>query len=240
MNERTLAESFSSIWQQHLPKLDSKYIEHLNFFEVKAIHDRQVIASAPSKSALFSEIAFNLSALAHDNQELPAAIFQDKVRQQDLIAATAGSLSKLVAYTGDQLSLSDAELSEILGLAENTMEFIEKMGGRQVIFRPKVKGYGIISTLTADLSIDDTLFEIKTVNRNFKSSDLKQLFIYLALRHLSEEETFTHGGLYNPRKSTYCKFEVNDLIKELSDGNSTRNTFENLLEDFNKISKSQG
>ena len=236
MNERDLAERFTNIWQQHLPKLDSKYIEHFNFSEVKTINDRQVIATAPSKSALFSEIAFDLSALAHARQELPAAIFQDKARQQELIKATAGSLSKLVAYTGDQLSLSDAELSEILGLAENTMQFIEKMAGRQqVIFRPQVKGYGIISTLTADLSIDDTLFEIKTVNRNYKSSDLKQLFIYLALRHVSDEATFTHCGLYNPRKGTYCKFEVNDLINTLSDGKSAGTTFQNLLDDFSKL-----
>ena len=73
------------------------------------------------------------------------------------------------------------------------------------------------------------MYEIKTVNRNFKSSDLKQLFIYLALRQVSEEENWKYAGLYNPRKGTYCKFNVKSLIYNLTGGQTPNETFDNLL-----------
>ena len=91
-----------------------------------------------------------------------------------------------------------------------------------------------IPDLIADLSISDTLFELKTVNRNFKSSDLKQLFIYIALRQVSEKENWRYAGLYNPRKGTYCKFNIKSLIFNLTGGKTPNEAFENLLNGLNR------
>tara|TARA_B110000046_G_scaffold8836_1_gene8984 strand:- start:2892 stop:3314 length:423 start_codon:yes stop_codon:yes gene_type:complete len=127
------------------------------------------------------------------------------------------------------LKLKKPEVEEIEKICENTLEFIKITKKKKVEFKPKLKGYSFIPDLTADLSIDDTLYEIKTVNRNFKSSDLKQLFIYLALRQVSEEENWKYAGLYNPRRGTYCKFNVKSLIYNLTGGRTPNETFDSLL-----------
>lgn len=132
------------------------------------------------------------------------------------------------------MSISDIEKQEIIAIAENTLEFIEKLGGQDVLFKPKLKGYSFIPDLTADISIGDSIFEIKTVNRNFKSSDLKQLFIYIALRQVSERENWKFAGLYNPRKGVYCKFNIKSLIYNLTGGKTPNEAFENLLNGLNR------
>jgi hypothetical protein len=114
-------------------------------------------------------------------------------------------------------------------LAENICEFIFKTNGKFMEFRPQLKGYGLIPDLEADLVIDDTLYEIKTVTRNFKSIDLRQLFIYLALNHVSKGNNWKYGGLYNPRKGRSSKFNINHLVYNLSGGNPPSEAFETLL-----------
>jgi hypothetical protein len=234
INERNLAEKFPSIWKQHFPLLTPGYMYEFNVLEVKPINTREVKAPGPMRYDLTTEIAFNLSALAYTRQESPAAIFQDEARQQALVTTTMQSISQFSRYLISPTPLTDVEQADILAIAENTLEFITLMGGQQLSFRPEISGYGLIPNLSADLCIGDTLFEIKTVNRNFRSSDLKQLFIYLALRQLSASEPWPRAGLYNPRKGTYCQFEVNPLITTLSNGKSAHETFENLLNDLSR------
>ena len=127
------------------------------------------------------------------------------------------------------IPFSDEELNNIQKLSENICEFIFETNGKIIKFRPKLKGYGIIPDLEADLVIDDTLYEIKTVTRNFKSSDLRQVIVYLALNHASKGNNWKYGGLYNPRKGRSSKFNVNHLVYNLSGGNPPNEAFENLL-----------
>ncbi len=164
----------------------------------------------------------------------PSAAIADEKEQKRIIAETAKSIWKSDNYFESNLSISNIEKQEVISIAENTLEFIEKMGGQDVLFKPKLKGYSFIPDLIADLSISDTLFELKTVNRNFKSSDLKQLFIYIALRQVSEKENWRYAGLYNPRKGTYCKFNIKSLIFNLTGGKTPNEAFENLLNGLNR------
>jgi hypothetical protein len=233
INERDIAVKFKSIWKQHLPMLNPVFTEGFNLSQVKRINPKQVIPSTVVRYDLVAETAFNLAALAYTNRATPGEIFKDRAQQHELIASTARDINRLRNYTISDEPLADIELADILGIAENTLDFISKMDGQEVTFRPEITGYGFIPNITADLSIDDTLFEIKTVNRNFRSSDLKQLFIYLALRQVSNAENWHCAGLYNPRKGTYSKFNVDNMINDLSGGKTAYETFTNLLNDLN-------
>lgn len=234
INERDIAQKFKATWKEHFPMLNPDFIWGLNYVDVKRINSSQIIAPPLIKYDLVAEAAFNLSALAYEKQESPASIFQDESRRQDIIESTAHSIRRLRNYALSDLNLSDIEVADIIGIAENTLEFIKKMGGQRVVFRPEIIGYGFIPNITADLAIDDTLFEIKTVNRNFKSSDLKQLFIYLALQQVSNAENWNNAGLYNPRKGTFIKFNVVNMIDKLTNSKSAQETFQNLLYDLNR------
>ncbi|RZJ51639.1 MAG: hypothetical protein EOO44_14310 [Flavobacterium sp.] len=233
ISERDISEKFSAIWKQHFPLLTPNFIRVLNGTQTFRINTKQVLALEEVRFDLISEAAFNLSELAFVN-EITASKAFIKEEQIKIISRTAQSIWKPGNYTDNDLSISDIEKQEIVAIAENILEFIEKLGGQNVVFKPQLKGYSFIPDLKADISIDDAIFEIKTVNRNFKSSDIKQLLIYIALKQVSEKETWKFGGLYNPRKGSYCKFNIKSSIYNLSGGKSPNEAFENLLNGLNR------
>jgi hypothetical protein len=233
ISERDISEKFSAIWKQHFPLLTPNFIRVFNDTQITAINTKQVIALEEVRYDLVSEAAFNLSEFAFLNKVTPLNAFTEK-EQDKIIEETARSIWKSGNYSENDLTISEIEKLEIISIADNTLEFIEKLGGKDVLFKPKLKGYSFIPDLFADISIGDSLFEIKTVNRNFKSSDLKQLFIYIALRQVSGEENWKFAGLYNPRKGVYCKFNIKSLIYNLTGGKTPNEAFENLLNGLNR------
>jgi hypothetical protein len=233
ISERDISEKFSAIWKQNFPLLTPNFIRVFNDTQITAINTNQVIAVDEVRYDLVSETAFNLSELAFLNKVTPLEVFTEK-EQRKIVEETARSIWKSGNYSTNDLNISEIEKQEIVSIADNTLEFIEKMGGQDIKFKPKLKGYSFIPDLYADISIGDSLFEIKTVNRNFKSSDLKQLFIYIALRQVSEKENWKFAGLYNPRKGVYCKFNIKSLIYNLTGGKTPNEAFENLLNGLNR------
>jgi hypothetical protein len=228
ISERDISEKFSAIWKQHFPLLTPNFIRVFNDTQIYSINSKQILAIEGVKYDLVSETAFNLSEVAFLNNITPLEALTDE-KQLKIIEETAMSIWKSDTWLGNDLNVSDIERQEIISIAENIIEFIEKLGGQDVLFRPKLKGYSFIPDLYADISIGDSLFEVKSVSRNFKSSDLKQLFIYLALRQVSEIENWKFAGLYNPRKGVYCKFNIKSLINKLTGGKTPNEAFENLL-----------
>lgn len=233
ISERDISEKFSSIWKQHFPLLSSNFIRVFNDTQITAINTKPVIATEEVRYDIVSEAAFNLSEFAFLNNLTPLKAFAEK-KQYKIIEETAISIWKSGNYSANDLIISDIEKQEIISIADNILEFIKNLGGQDVLFKPKLKGYSFIPDLYADISIGDSLFEIKTVNRNFKSSDLKQLFIYIALRQVSERENWKFAGLYNPRKGVYCKFNIKSLVYNLSGGKTPNEAFENLLNSLNR------
>ena len=229
INERIIAEKFSVIWKQNFPILTANFIRVFNEAQISKINTEEVEVNENIRYDLVSESAFNLSESAIENEVSVTDLLSNKTSFDQLIGRTAKSIWKIEQSFAPKIELTPSELQNVLKLSDNIVEFINKTKKRTVKFRPKLKGYGIIPDLEADISIDDTLYEIKTVTRRFKSSDLKQLFIYLALRQVSERRTWKYAGLYNPRKGTYCKFDVNSFVYNLSGGNTPNEAFENLL-----------
>lgn len=230
ITERDIAEKFSVIWKQHFPMLTPNYMRVFNEAQILPINTNPIPKKDDVRYDLISELAFNLSYKSY-NEGIDINNFQ----QQDsavveLVKETARAIWKSGNYSDSDLNLSEIEFEEAILISKNTIEFIEKIKQQQIQFKPTLKGFGSVPDLIADISIDDSLFEVKTVNRNFRSSDLKQLFIYLALRQVENRTNWIYGGLYNPRRGVYCKFN----IKNLSGGKSTNEAFENLLNSLSR------
>ncbi len=229
ISERDIAEKFSVIWKQNFPLLSPNFIRVFNEAQIEVINSNPVQTTEDVRYDFVSEAAFNLSEILFENKAKSSDFVSDKKNLDELIEQTVKVIGKKGNYAAEDLNLNENELQEIIKIADNILEFIDRTKGEDITFRPKLKGYGFISDLEADLSIDDTLYEIKTVTRNFKSSDLKQLFIYLALRQVSESSNWKYAGLYNPRKGIYGKFNVKNIIYNLTGGKTTNEAFENLL-----------
>lgn len=229
INERDISEKFSAIWKQNLPLMTPSFMRVFNEARIMNINSQSIPTGQDIRYDIVAEISFNLAHISTIDEISVDEIIANTCRFEKIISETAKSIWTTENYTKSDLKLEQMEVQEICKICENTLEFIKIIKEKEVQFEPKLRGYGFIPDLTADLSIDDTLYEIKTVNRNFKSSDLKQLFIYLALRQVGEGENWKYAGLYNPRKGTYCKFNVKSLIYNLSGGKTPNETFENLL-----------
>lgn len=229
ISERDISEKFSAIWKQNLPLMTPSFMRVFNEAQIKKINKDSIPTGENIRYDIVAEISFNLSEIATSEGVSIDVIIDDTKRFKKIISETAKSIWTTGNYTKSDLNLEESEIEEILKICSNTLEFIGLTKTDKIKFKPKLKGYSFIPDLTADLSIDDTLYEFKTVNRNFKSSDIKQLFIYLALKQVSKGANWKYAGLYNPRKGTYCKFNVKSLIYNLSGGQTPNETFENLL-----------
>ncbi len=229
ISERDISEKFSVIWKENLPLLTPNFMRIFNESHVDIVNLNPVNTIEEVRYDLVSEAAFNLSEIVYNNNTTAASYLSNTNNIHNLITKTAASIWTNKYLSDDDYQFTVYELEEILKISENITEFVFLTKKEIVRFKPKLKGYGFISDLEADLLIDDTLFEVKTVNRNFKSTDLKQLFIYLALRQVGEGENWKYAGLYNPRKGTLCKFNIKGLIFSLTGGKTPNETFENLL-----------
>lgn len=229
ISERDISEKFSVIWKQNFPLLTSNFIRVFNNTQIEDINNFQIDSIDGVRYDLVSEAGFNLAEIAVKNKVDTFDFIAINENVSTLISRTAKSIWKSGKYLPSDLEISNDEKNDIIKVANNILEFIDKINGDVVLFRPKLKGYGFIPDLEGDLLVDETLYEVKTVNRNFKSSDMKQLFIYLALKQVSNEGAWKYGGLYNPKRGLYCRFNVKSLIYNLSGGATPNEVFENLL-----------
>lgn len=232
ISERDISEKFSAIWKQNFPLMTPNFMRVFNEAQIKQINKNPISNSENIRYDIVAETSFNLSEIATVEDKSVDDIIKDTNEFKRIVSETAKSIWTSGNYKIEDIKLEKSELKEIQKICENSLEFIQLTKKNKVEFKPRLKGYGFIPDLTADLSIDDTLYEIKTVNRNFKSSDLKQLFIYLALRQVSEGVNWKYAGLYNPRKGTYSKFNVKSLVYNLSGGQTPNETFVNLLNEL--------
>ncbi|HAD98481.1 MAG TPA: hypothetical protein DCG19_13815 [Cryomorphaceae bacterium] len=229
ISERDISEKFSAIWRQNFPLLTPNFIRVFNETQLCKINDKIIETNDDVRYDLVSETAFNLSEQLFLDRITLDEFISEKKNLENLLLSTAKSIWSTGSFDESDLKIINSELEDIKLISANILEFINKLNGTNVEFRPKLKGYGFIPDLEADLSIDDKLYEIKTVKRNFKSSDLKQLFIYLALRQVCKDSNWKYAGLYNPRRGTYGIFNVSSLVFNLTGGSSTNEAFENLL-----------
>lgn len=229
INERNLAEKFHSIWKMNFPLLNSNYMRLFNEEQVYDIEQPVIDTLDNVRYDLVSECAFNIVSNSYDKTSIDNIINEDDELAK-IVKATAKSIWLSGNFTENELKLSLLEVEQVRKISKNLEAFIRRDNPIKVVFRPELRGYGFIPDLEADLSIDDTLYEIKTVKRNFKTSDLKQLIIYLALQQVnSESKSWEYAGLYNPRKGKYCRFKVSTFISNITGGKTPNEAFYDFL-----------
>lgn len=67
-----------------------------------------------------------------------------------------------------------------------------------------------------DFCSEDTLFEVKTVNRNLLTSDLRQVMIYLVAGNHCREYASKRHCIFSLRIGIYFDGQVSDLLGHLS------------------------
>lgn len=236
ISEKNIATEFKGFWNECLPLLTPSFVRVFNEASLDDLTEypgteiiRVPIGPTVEKHDLVAEFSFQLAKLAHDK-----SLWIDEIRLDAALIQLAydNAVSFLQRYRTDDglIVLSELEINESLLIAEQYDFFIEMYRGQPVEFNPIISGAGFLGVCKADLSIGDTLYEVKTVSRNLAGQDIKQLLIYLALQFSTGERRWTHAGFYNPRKAQCVRFSVDHLIYRTSGGKATSELFSEIID----------
>lgn len=236
ITEKIVAKEFNGLWEETLPLLTPSFVRLFNEANSEDLTECagskfQYIPIGPSieKHDLVAELSFQLAKVSIENS---IAVCDLGLNSGYFEKAYRRSISFIRRYEnlGSGLVLNEDELSESCKLAKQYEYFFLHIKAGQIEFVPKITGSGFLGLCEADLSVDDTLYEVKTVSRNISGKDIKQLLIYLALNHSSRGRKWMYAGFFNPRKALHYKFSVDHLIYRTSGGRSASEVFGDIID----------
>jgi hypothetical protein len=239
ISERTFASSFPEFWQELLPLLTPSCVHLLHGGHEEHLTDdagHEVGATQVNNEtrdpAIVSEFAYHLAKEAFRRTVSISDAFADvSVRR----TAETVAFDLVNSYEGRNVlgdaSLNATELHEGLELAARYEFFARSQGGaKHCIFQIPLKGCGFLGVCAADMAIGDYLVEVKTVQRSLAGKDIRQLVIYLALSSVTRAEPWQCAGFFNPRRGTFHKFGVTELIDLIAGGRSAVDVYAELLD----------
>lgn len=205
INEKHLASHFSNFWRASLPNLEA-VLRAMNLG-----YDRYfrplAPATDPRRRDLVSETGFRAFGLQ----------LRDKgYRLEHIPEAFAQALQYLrqeVSHGIDVEAPSTLEAEEVKIISERITDFVRTFGrGARVRYMPRYAGHGLLSSCEGDLEIDNSLIEVKYVDRPFRTSDLRQILCYSALRYFRETSTYENVWIYNGLRGTAVKVGLDELV----------------------------
>ena len=237
MSERALAEGFNSFWHEVMPMLTPSFMSLFNERYVYSIlegvdSEEGGIPLNPNVTdyGIVAEMAFHVARIAHDRRVPIDVVLKDASVRVEIDREIAIFLAREnVRSRRSDFSSSEDDWNEVGKLTKMYSIFLARYRSEEIQFSPLLPGHGFLRNCTADLSVGATLYEIKTVTRNFSAHDLRQLFVYLALQAATGSHRWSRGGLFNPRRGRAAEFSVEYLLYKVSGGVSAREVFDQIL-----------
>ena len=235
ITEKNIAAEFKGFWGESLPLLTPNFVRIFNetigddLTTLQTDMKKIPIGKDIKKHDLVAEFSFQLAKLAYEKS---LWIDELKLEHDNILEAYNRTIKFLRKYESEnyEIVLNDSEVAESLALAEQYDYFLEHIGSKDIEFSPIIVGAGFLGKCKADLSVGDTLYEIKTVSRNISGRDIKQLLIYLALQHSTGSFKWKNAGFYNPRKALSYKIPIDHLIYKTSGGKATAELFSDIID----------
>lgn len=216
INEKQMIERYSFFWKNVLP-LHKLYIMNVN----KNLTNRYQaeIGSVVSgrRRSFVSEVAFRLvKRFIEENEDFSIERAEQKVEEVEKTTK-----ERFRVYKDDENGiinkLDDHEMVEVLHLSMSLNAFLNEIfDKKEIIFYPQFHGCGFVDSCYGDIIVEDTLIEVKTVDRNFRINDFKQLIIYCSLNSVYGEFNIQRICLINPRKGKYFLGNIDDICIMLS------------------------
>lgn len=230
---RTVARDIPGICDLLFPQLLPAIVAHLNR-EAQPIPDCTIIDESmlvgiDTNAAMLFEVAY-----------VRAEQMLEK-KNEDWNECLSIALSRQSRYFDAVLpdNLSDIEIKianqTAINLTKSITYLSEEWGDGNLVRSPIIPGFQWIAQGQGDFSIGQRLIEVKCTNRNFSSSDYRQILIYWLLSFSSSIEGGTDewktGVLLNPRANKFIEIDFNEFVSIVASG---RNKLE-LLELFSSI-----
>ncbi|GAA4481148.1 hypothetical protein [Gluconacetobacter asukensis] len=218
------ASSFATLhnafWAEHAPTSEH-FVRRLNLeyterWSPPIDKPREKIRAAFVSEFAFARFCGRASGL--DPSQLDTAAFTETKKRLIPLMDDSKELD---------LPLSLIEKNQVKHLEESLVGFFGRRG-KELYIRPIFKGCGYVDSSEADVISGSCLFEIKAVDRPFRSVDIKQLVTYYALNHASRQFDLESIGIFNPRRSVWFEMNFDEVSREIS-GQSAQELCDNVV-----------
>ena len=203
------ATRHGSFWKANFPALES-YVRLVNSGAYERYADPLDWTAKAERNYFVSEVGF---CLAKISQHGTATVDQAMGMARDRLSNLPG-----ISEAAPVLSASERRLASSLSNSLiSILHHIEPTG--DTVFDPSFKGCGLMLQAYGDCLRGSTLFEVKSVERAFRSSDFRQLLTYFFLNRSSQVYQIQRLGVINPRTCIYFSAPVDELIYAISGSN---------------------
>jgi hypothetical protein len=211
----TFSISYNTFWDTYTPMCEL-FIRRLNLGGLERIARPMAASGTSRRRPVIAEYAFSL--FVEYKKDSMAGVEQ---RQREIAQEVAWRATevRLAPYVVQGLNIGRAfneeESGEVDEISRRLFRFFTK-AGMPLVLRPVFAGCGFVDASEGDVILGETIYEVKTVDRPFRSIDLRQTIAYAALNSVSRQFVIKNIGLFNPRRGLFCDFELEFVCSEIS------------------------
>jgi len=219
ISETTFSKKFTAFWNDLLPNANN-HIRLINGGLIVAEYEPYVESKRKENNALVNVIAFGLlrdiSLKKITPADIWAAKFTKSARFEKILQESLRYLDRFSYGKKCNLPLEQDELVLALNLYRQMHARYLKPRGKLIV-SPRFPGCGILNEAQGDILKNDTLIEVKSGERKFSVTDLRQLLTYCTMNHFSTKPyPIKHIELFNPRMGISFSDTLENLCKQLS------------------------
>lgn len=213
ITEKYFALGHRTFWASLAP-MGEEYVRIVNSSSTRYVRPLES-ANSPEDRGVVNELAFRLAAEAHRLKVSPRAIDSDAAGR---LHDEARALLSQLRHFGRQgpRALCERGMEEATELAVRVEQFLAASGGDNVEYCPCFPGCGWVDTCWGDVVVNSELVEVKAGERRFRSADLRQVLVYLALNFCAKTYDISSICLVNPRTGQFHRSSLEDLCTAIA------------------------
>jgi hypothetical protein len=221
ISEKKFINGYGFFWGSILP-MSKVFLRKMNKDLLLSTNDYYLDSATDGRRRSFiSLLGFNLFANSIGINNYLQLIKQNGIEEVENLTR-----NQLKNYEFQEIGLlsklTEIEINEAIELAIRMRKFFIKYeSNSQINISPFFKGCGFIENCFGDVIVNNTLYELKAVQRNFQVVDYKQLITYCALNYMSRQYDIKEIALYNPRSGNYFKHNIDQFSMMISGKPST-------------------
>jgi hypothetical protein len=224
----TFALSYNAFWHAHTPTCEH-FVRRLNLGGLERYFAPMSEVAKTKRRALIAEYAFSLFVERRGDVSTLADLSAGSRAKRAWAEATRRLAPYSVQGLDIETPLDDDENKEVAEIADRLSRVFDF--SKTVVLRPTFAGCGYVDASEGDVIFGSTLYEIKTVDRPVRSSDIRQTITYAALNAAATSDRFEilGIGLFNPRRGQLCDIEIEHVCSEIS-GRPSQELFEIIIQ----------
>ena len=215
IDAKRFATVYNAFWQSATPTLDL-FVRRANLCEYRRLYPPLDAEQLCSRQPLLAEYAFSVFAITY---ELRIGNIVELSDENIHTRAWREAKARLLPYAAQGLDLDTAfSKKESIGSRGLTKRLTEFFCDRDqtLAIRPCFFGCGYIDMSEGDVLFGSTLYEVKSVDRMIRGTDLRQLLTYAALNKSAESFELNSIGWFNPRRGIHAEFDLEEICLGIS------------------------